>query len=116
MWLHSQGGFPVAAAAAQAAAAGARAAAEASPLLAGAALLLAAALPAAWRRHRAARTVYLLDFECFRPADHLKVTYQRFMDGSRDAQVRRWAACLSAPAGGNLDSGAGSGGAVQQGC
>jgi 3-ketoacyl-CoA synthase len=29
--------------------------------------------------------VYLLDFECFRPDDHLKVTYSRFVQGSQDS-------------------------------
>ena len=28
--------------------------------------------------------VYLIDFECFRPANNLKVTYNRFMEGSQD--------------------------------
>lgn len=34
-----------------------------------------------WRR---GQKVYLLDFECFRPSDELKVTYKRFIEGSRE--------------------------------
>lgn len=40
----------------------------------------------AWRLRR--REVYLMDFACFRPDDSLKVTYKRFMHGSRVSGVR----------------------------
>lgn len=36
-----------------------------------------------WRRD----TIYLVDFECFRPPDHLKVPYKLFVEGSKDANV-----------------------------
>ncbi|KAL4420938.1 hypothetical protein ABPG77_001421 [Micractinium sp. CCAP 211/92] len=34
---------------------------------------------------RRTQPIYLLDFECFRPEDSLKVTYNRFVTGSRDS-------------------------------
>ena len=36
-----------------------------------------------WRREK----IYLVDFECFRPPDHLKVSYSLFRDGSKEANV-----------------------------
>lgn len=35
------------------------------------------------------RSIYLLDFVCYRPPDELKVTYDRFMQGSVDSGVSR---------------------------
>lgn len=52
----------------------------ASLCYAGAALAVIALLAWWWYRE----TVYLVDFECYRPPDHLKVRYKRFLDGSRD--------------------------------
>ena len=36
---------------------------------------------------RLSKQVYLLDFACYRPSDELKVTWKRFMRGSRDCKV-----------------------------
>lgn len=44
-------------------------------------LLLFLAL--SWRT----KPIYLLDFACYRPPNDLKVTYTRFMQGSRDSGV-----------------------------
>lgn len=51
-------------------------------VLAGAALAVLTVLQLVRRR---TQPIYLLDFECFRPEDSLKVTYNRFVTGSRDS-------------------------------
>ncbi|KAL4452786.1 hypothetical protein ABPG75_008448 [Micractinium tetrahymenae] len=51
-------------------------------VLAGAALAVLVVLQLVRRR---TQPIYLLDFECFRPEDSLKVTYHRFVTGSRDS-------------------------------
>ena len=48
-------------------------------------LVLGALLWRAVQRRRQA--VYLLGFACFKPPEHLKVPLQKFMKGSRQAQV-----------------------------
>lgn len=48
-----------------------------------AALLVAGAALVYWNL---SKQVYLLDFACYRPADDLKVTWKRFMEGSRDCK------------------------------
>lgn len=55
-------------------------------LLGVAGVAVAAAL--AWSHFRT-RPIYLMDFACFRPDESLKVTYQRFMQGSVNSGVRR---------------------------
>lgn len=52
-------------------------------ILLGVAALLAAVSLLGWWALR--ERIYLVDFECFRPGDHLKVTYRRFVQGSRDS-------------------------------
>jgi hypothetical protein len=53
------------------------------PLVAAAVLLACAALV----YRRLSKQVYLLDFACYRPAEDLRVTWKRFMEGSRDCKV-----------------------------
>ncbi|DBA99231.1 TPA: 3-ketoacyl-CoA synthase 11 [Trebouxia sp. C0006] len=52
------------------------------PLVAAAVLLACAALV----YRRLSKQVYLLDFACYRPAEDLRVTWKRFMEGSRDCK------------------------------
>ena len=53
------------------------------PLVAAAVLLACTALV----YRRLSKQVYLLDFACYRPAEDLRVTWKRFMEGSRDCKV-----------------------------
>lgn len=52
------------------------------PLVAAAVLLACTALV----YRRLSKQVYLLDFACYRPAEDLRVTWKRFMEGSRDCK------------------------------
>jgi len=51
-------------------------------IAAGAVVILA--LSVWWWCHE---TIFLIHFECYRPPDHLKVTYARFDSGSREANI-----------------------------
>ncbi|KAI3432776.1 hypothetical protein D9Q98_004315 [Chlorella vulgaris] len=58
---------------------------QASHLLAAAAAAVLVGAVAALVLRRRQPPVYLLDFECYRPEDKNKVTYNRFITGSRDS-------------------------------
>ncbi|KAL4855401.1 3-ketoacyl-CoA synthase 1 [Chlorella vulgaris] len=58
---------------------------QASHLLAAAAAAALVGAVAALALRRRQPPVYLLDFECYRPEDKNKVTYNRFITGSRDS-------------------------------
>jgi 3-ketoacyl-CoA synthase len=57
---------------------------QAGSLAIAAAVVVSLALLVWWWRRE---TIFLVDFECYRPPEHLKVTYDRFDIGSREANV-----------------------------